>query len=132
MNHIQLFEAFSDALKFIMDKRRGECNLEEIWTKLGGKFNWCGKEIDLKEFTINTRRGKVLLPVVISEQFDSFMCFLESISFSNGTLMASVRIESSTEKKHQLFPLSEVNLDRSQEKYFFNDTSDLSWKNISN
>lgn len=121
MKTIKLYEAFVDALKFIQDNRRGECNLYEIWTKLGGKFNWCNTEVDLESFTRASKPNRILIPVVINQDYDNYQCFLRAISIKDGNLIAAVILETPESRKIKKFPLEEVNLDRSQETLFFSD-----------
>jgi len=114
MKRLKLFEAFVDALEFVNDGRRGECNLYQIWTKLGGRFSFNSREINLLDFTKVGIR-KPLIPVAISQDFDGKMCILDSIYISGSNLFGRVIIDSSVGKKIKSFPLELINIDRSEE-----------------
>ena len=118
MRKIRLFEAFLDAIKLIENRRKGECNLYKIWTDLGGKFKWNGEEINLKEFTGQNIFSKPEIPVVISKDFEHKHCTLDSISIQNGEIVGCVNIESAKRRYQDFFPLSTINLDRSEEHLF--------------
>jgi hypothetical protein len=114
MKRLKLFEAFIDALKFVNNGRRGECNLYQIWAKLGGIFSFSGREINLLDFTkVGIRRP--LIPVAINQEFDNKMCVLDSIYISGSNLFGRVIIDSADGKKIESFPLELINIDRSEE-----------------